>query len=244
MVDTTQSKAVAQGSKLPIGAVFANTFQIFGKAPLVFLLFGAISQLPAILVLLLATPTNPKLSAISVVLIVVNLLILFLIQTAMTYIAVRLSDNQPAPLGEALQLGVRRYLPMLGTTILILLAVYGGIILLIVPGIIFSLMFSVAVPVCAVEALGPVASMKRSAALTKYTRWRVLGIYVLFFVPLILVSVLITFVLMRNGHLVVGQWLNVAVQLFWVPIATIFSAAIYIALRRLKENVGVAHIFD
>lgn len=244
MVDTTQSMALTQGNKLPIGSVFANTFQIFGKAPLVFLLFGVVAQLPTILVLLINEPTSPKFTALSAVVLVVNLLILFLIQTAMTYIAVRLSDNQPAPLGEALQLGVRRYLPMLGTTILILLAIYGGIILLIVPGIIFSLMFSVAVPVCAVEALGPVASMKRSAALTKYTRWRILGIYVLFFVPLIVISVLITFVLMRNGHLVAGQWLNVAVQLFWVPIATIFAAAIYIALRRLKENVGVAHIFD
>ena len=133
---------------------------------------------------------------------------------------------------------------MLGTTVLLLLAIYGGIILLIVPGIIFSLMFAVAVPVCAVEGLGPVASMKRSAALTKYTRWRILGIYVLFFVPLIIVSVLISFVLARNGHALAGQWLNAVVQLFWVPTATIFSAAIYIALRRLKENAGVAHIFD
>jgi len=56
---------------------------------------------------------------------------------------------------------------VIGVALLEMLAIVGGFLLLVVPGIIVSLMLMVAVPVAIIERPGVMASLKRSAALTK-----------------------------------------------------------------------------
>jgi len=59
------------------------------------------------------------------------------------------------------------------------LAFTGGMILLVVPGIIFGLGFAFTSMIIVVEELGPIAAMKRSWKLTKGKRWRILGLELL-----------------------------------------------------------------
>ena len=67
--------------------------------------------------------------------------------------------------------------PALGATVLIFLAVVGGLILFIVPGIIFAAWFSLTFFVMFDENLGAVESMKRSKSLVKEHVFEVIGAY-------------------------------------------------------------------
>ena len=244
MVDATQNLSVPTRDRLPVFKIFGMTFGIFGQAPALFFLFSLVPAVPGLIRLYVLGVGSQQFSASMIVVIVVNLVLLYLFQTAMTYTAYRVYGGHATSLSEAFGVGLRRFFPMLGTMILTMLAVYGGFLLLVVPGIIFACMFAVTAPVCALEPLGPVESMKRSSALTKGSRWRILGVYVLFFIPLILATTASTLLLARAGHVLAGLVINAVISIFWTPIATIFSAAIYIELRRLREHAGVATVFD
>src|SRR5262249_9742953 len=100
-------------------------------------------------------------------------------------LAVLLYAAFPAIRGRAIQIrgAIRRGLPkfwsIVGLAILQWLGITIGFLLLIVPGIILFIRWSTALPACVVEGLGPLASMKRSAELTKGHRWKIFGMYVL-----------------------------------------------------------------
>ena len=68
-----------------------------------------------------------------------------------------------------------KLLPLLGATILIILAVSIGFVLLIVPGIIALAWFSLTYFVMFDENLGPIAAMKRSRELVKGHIWEMIG---------------------------------------------------------------------
>ncbi|HEX2448687.1 MAG TPA: hypothetical protein VHK26_10980 [Methyloceanibacter sp.] len=63
----------------------------------------------------------------------------------------------------------------LGTSILLTLAIAIGLVLLIVPGIIFALMFMFAPFVVIERQLGPIDSMNESNRITRGHKWQLLG---------------------------------------------------------------------
>ena len=63
----------------------------------------------------------------------------------------------------------------LGATLLTGLAIIGGMLLLIVPGIIFMLMFMFVMFIVIDRGLGPVVAMKESARITRGYKWQLLG---------------------------------------------------------------------
>jgi uncharacterized membrane protein len=89
-----------------------------------------------------------------------------------------------------------------GTSILVGLVVVVGFILLIVPGIIFSLMFMFATFIVIDRGLGPVEAMKESNRITRGHKWPLLG--------LLLVLVLIN--LLGILALVVGLLVSIPVS--------------------------------
>ncbi len=66
------------------------------------------------------------------------------------------------------------------TTILVGLGIGLGAILLIVPGIILSCYWFVAIPASAIERVGPVTAINRSVTLTQGYRWQIFGLAVIF----------------------------------------------------------------
>jgi len=68
---------------------------------------------------------------------------------------------------EALRRGLTKILPLIWTAILLYLAVMGGLILLIIPGILFALWFSVSQHVVVLENLNGVPALSRSKALVR-----------------------------------------------------------------------------
>jgi len=86
-----------------------------------------------------------------------------------------------AGLGMAAQL----ILPILGLGIVMFLGFLLGWMLLLVPGMIVAVMWSVAMPVLVVERRGILASLQRSRDLTRKHRWPIFGIYLAYFIAYI-----------------------------------------------------------
>jgi len=73
---------------------------------------------------------------------------------------------------EAVQIGARRLLPMILCFILYGLAVAGGFVLLVIPGVILALSLGMAPYLVITEELGPVDALKRSHNLVWGNWWR------------------------------------------------------------------------
>lgn len=82
--------------------------------------------------------------------------------------------------GEILDRAGKIFLPYILLQLLVYLGLIGGILLLIVPGIIFSLWWSVSSPVFVIEGAGITESMRRSKVLTKGYKGEIFIIYALF----------------------------------------------------------------
>jgi uncharacterized membrane protein len=94
-------------------------------------------------------------------------------------------------IGEAVRRGLSRFWSIIGLAILATLGITVGIILLIVPGIMLAIRWSVALPACVVENLGPLAAMRRSAELTKGHRWKIFGVFILILVIVLIAAMII-----------------------------------------------------
>jgi hypothetical protein len=106
---------------------------------------------------------NAPLQLLSNLLSIVDFLVLMPIYNgALTIAIARRFLGQPATLRDSIRFGVKRWGSMIGTTILYVLAVMGGTILLIVPGIVFALWFGLFQSIVIVEELGGPTALTRS----------------------------------------------------------------------------------
>jgi hypothetical protein len=135
------------------------------------------------------------------------------------------------------------------------------VIALIVVGAILYVRWSVVLPVCVVERLGPLASLRRSNELTKGHRWAVFGINLLIFGVLIIVTIvvfgsLMAFLIYSTGSVppvpsgpgyAVLQILNLLWNAVWLAYYNSVSVMVYHDLRVAKEGIGtddIAAVFD
>jgi hypothetical protein len=175
--------------------------------------------------------------------------------------------GEPLRVGGALQRALARFLPLLVLSILITLVmiavvigcsavlwaltfVLGRLVMvlmiaILVPIFILGVMWSVVVPACLVEGLGPISSMARSADLTKGYRWKVAGVMLLLGL-MIIVAVIIMFALTRLSPVAVLIF-EVAWLVAWTAYVNCAIIMIYHDLRVAKEGVDtaqVASVFD
>lgn len=134
----------------------------------------------------------------------------------------RIYLNQPVSVVGSVREGLRRLLPLIGTTILMTLAVLGGFLLLIVPGVLFALWFGLAQQVVVLEELSGTRALGRSKRLIRNR----MGTFLL----VILVMIVITVVsalgskLIPQPHLqlIVTTILQDVTNMFWIVVCTVF----------------------
>jgi lipid-A-disaccharide synthase-like uncharacterized protein len=120
--------------------------------------------------------------------------------------------------------------PLLTVSILIGLGVGIGFVLLIIPGLILIVIWSVVAPVVVVERPGVFAAFGRSRALVRGNGWNVFAVIVLVFLAVAAVSVgagLATNSLGSLGRALV-QW---AVNAALAPVTALSASVLYFALR-------------
>jgi len=245
MADTSPS------AKLEIGRVIRQTFGVLGRnfGPL-FLMALLLVGVPA-LIQNLGNPgvLGPILPKGVPLLILVGLLLFlagyYVLVGALTSATVADLNGRKLDLGECLRVGVRRFWPLLGLTIVTGLAVAVGLFLLIVPGLWLMTVWAVVGPVKVVEDVPFGQTFGRSLALTEGNRGRVTGLLLLYGVFLVLLSALSTALDIAGG--VFAAVVTALVQTLNALVAASLTAVLYFELRRVREGVGpesLASVFD
>lgn len=148
-----------------------------------------------------------------------------------------------ASFGDCVSVGLMYLLPVFGVSILSGLAIYFGLMMCLVPGFIFWVMFFVAVPAAVEERPGIIASLERSAKLTEGYRWHVFGV-VAALVGINWITNQITAVLGTGG---VPLMISTAISAFTTALSATAAAVVYYQLRSVKEAVDIdqiATVFD
>lgn len=164
---------------------------------------------------------------------------------ALTHGALQHLAGRRASVGEMLSRGLRRIWPILVAGALAFLAFYGGLLLLLVPGILFALWFSLAVPVVMAEPVGPVKALGRSRALTRGYRWVLLGTFLVTFMAV--TSLGLVLMAVSAAAPVVGLPLNVALNALFGSILFVAPAVAYHDVRAAKEGADastLARVFE
>ena len=241
-----------------VGRVLGRSFGVLGRHFIQFLLVTIVPIAPlayvmAIEVAALVGVKHPD-SAVAVrigLLVIAAVafwgLTMMIAQAVVLYGTFQDMRGKPMRFGEAIAKGLARFFPIIGLAICTMLAVGVGFVLLIIPGIMFAMMFYVALPACVVERVGPIASMKRSAALTKGHRWKLFGIAILIGLLSAIGSAVVATILTIVG----GPTVMLVGRFLWQAIMGAFGAVvvavIYHDLRTAREGIDVermAAVFD
>lgn len=134
----------------------------------------------------------------------------------------------------------RRAVPLAVSSFLSSLAFLLGSILLVVPGIIAVLVYSLTVPVAVGEELSGWRVLGRSAALTKGYRARILGLLVIVYVAAFAPGFLVGTV--AGGVPYLATALNVFVGAVTGPLYLVSPAIAYHQLRVAADGVGTAEL--
>jgi hypothetical protein len=167
-------------------------------------------------------------------------------QAAIVHAAFQDMRRRPVRLAESLNVSLRRFLPIIGFSLLGGLLGLLGLILLIIPGLILYTMWIVGLPACVIERLGPWTSLRRSQELTKGDRWKLFGLTLLLIIPsfggLGIESGLSAVAGPIVGLIVKYVWTGI-----WGAFIAVLVAVTYHDLRVIKEGVDIeqiAGVFD
>lgn len=180
---------------------------------------------------------------------------LYLLQGMVVKAAVNGFNGKKTEFGDAFGAGVQMFFPLLGLSIIATLGTMLGYILLIVPGIILSVMWSVAAPAVVVEKRGVFENLQRSRDLTRGFRWSVFGLIVIYVILSWIIGMALGGLSLATGGTFTGGAPNLAVTLISGPLVNIVAgvvasagvASLYYELRVAKEGVGadeLASVFD
>jgi hypothetical protein len=238
-----------------VARVLDRTSSVLSRNFLAFFIVTTIAQLPAQVLSHAFAPAaadaGPNLG-LGMILIAIGLWLLtfalgMFCQAIVLYGAFQQMRGQPVSLTDSLQVGLRRFFPILGLTILSMLGVLGAAILLFFPALIPLTMWFVATPACVVERLGPVRSLGRSRWLTKGHRWKILGLILSQFIVLGIVSGALAPILGSAGGTTLALLGAVLWSGLWGAFYAISVVVTYHDLRVAKEGIDIeqiAAVFD
>jgi hypothetical protein len=195
--------------------------------------------------------------ALSIASVVVSILLGMITQGALVRATVAHSEGRKASFGESAMAGLTVAVPLFLVGLLSGLGIILGLILLVVPGIILYVMWSVAAPALVEERLGPVEALGRSRDLTRGARWKVFGLSLVVLVVYWLISIVVGVLMviwyggMTDFARLATQGLPLAYLLFSAVTQTIISAvwgviqsSLYVELREWKDGPATERLAD
>lgn len=182
-------------------------------------------------------------------------LVVFSASQAATIVAVsNVHLGRPASIRVAYAVVKDCLLEVILIAILIGFCVFLGLLLLIVPGILIALAWSLAIPVAVIENEGPLDALPRSSELTRGSRFRIFVISALLILLAYVVTVIfqapslvsLPTLLRSRGPLLLPTWLRIwnligsfLSSSLVTPISTIAISLIYYDQRVRKEGFDI-----
>lgn len=180
---------------------------------------------------------SPRAAGVAILVALVGALIAVVInavlQAALMRGAALGSIGDPVDIDASYKWGFARFGSVLLISILVGLAVIGGFILLIIPGVIFLVMFSVSIPALVVENLRGTEAMSRSWNLVKGFFWHALGVIVVAGIIAAVVSAIIGAI--GGDNWFVGWIFQAIAQIITAPFSALVSVLLYLDLRARRE---------
>ncbi|MDR1922607.1 MAG: hypothetical protein LBS31_12835 [Candidatus Adiutrix sp.] len=233
----TPQPAPAVIYEVTVSSILIRAWSTLFQSPGLFFGLAALSILPTTLITTL-TPLEA-----SRALGIADRILTLIIQGAMTYAVYPVLCDEEVTFGESLSGGLSRLWPLCATSLLTSLGIGLGLILLVIPGLILACAWSLTIPACVVEELGPVDSIKRSAELTKGHRLTIVGAAL---PPGILLVAAVFFAAKAEGAMLASLAILPFIILFQAFMC-VMIAVIYFDLRANEEGVAVdslANVFD
>jgi hypothetical protein len=178
-------RSVPPGQVFGVGRVLGTSLAVWFRNILPFLLITVLFYAPPWIwgmSLVYGEQTQDTLRAASEMLgisIFLTLPLNVLVAAALTYGVVMELNGHRASFGACIATGLVRFFPALGVGLLSWLCIGVATLALVIPGLIAMCVLYVATPVSVIEKPGVMASLSRSAALTRDRRW---GIFALILV--------------------------------------------------------------
>ena len=228
-----------------VGAVFGQSFGLFGRNLVPFLILAAVIHTPTLLFpnLYGVGDPNPADGWLEPVNYFVVVFLVDLLATAViVHAVVQGLRGQPIGLGASLVAATRRAAPLVLMLIVTLLAVGLGFVLFVVPALFLMAIWFVAIPCCVIEGQGAIACLGRSRDLTGGRLGPVFGILVLSLLASILISSGIEWLYFDA----LSHWSYLAVSFLWSVVSAAFHAVLvavtYHDLRVAKEGIDIEQI--
>jgi hypothetical protein len=240
----------AAESDFSIGRCFTRTFNVLTRHFLMFSAVMAVAAAPSVALIGVPTINSSNSLRAGVIVLVATFLsgILGILgQAVVVHGAFQDMRHRRVDFTESLKVGLSRFLPVLGLAILVMLGMWLGFMLLIIPGLILMVRWYIAAPACVVERIGPRASMKRSAELTKGHRWKVFGAIILLYMGAGIATQVVTTSFTTMGGPMLGLAGSLIAQSITGAFVAIFVVVTYYELRVAKEGVDIdqiASVFD
>ena len=156
-----------------------------------------------------------------------------MLQAAILRAAAQATIGDPVDPQESYRFGFRRLGSVILVSVLVGLAVIGGLILLVIPGLIFLFFLSVSVPVLIVENRRGTDAMGRSWNLVKGHFWHVVGVLV---VAGLITGVISSIIGAIGGNVWVVRWIFSAIgAIITAPFTSLVSVLLYLDLRSRSE---------
>ena len=147
---------------------------------------------------------------------------------------------------QAYRFVLPKFLPLIGAGFLVVLVTYMGLLLLIVPGIIFALWFALTTPAIVLENLKAIKGMSRSRTLASGNLGKIFSVGFLVLLISWVISIPFSFVgsflasILFSDNLMLMTFVNQLValtgQIFIVPIGATAYILLYYDLRIRKEG--------
>jgi hypothetical protein len=139
---------------------------------------------------------------------------------------------------ESYRATVKLFWPLVWVSILSALAVIGGFVMLLIPGIWLAVAFSVGIYVFVVEQRRGIDALRASKDYIKGYWWAVLGRTILLGILVVVATAIIEAPFGWIGGKVAGSIASLFISLFFVPFSTIYHYKIFSNLRDLKPDLA------
>ncbi len=244
IVGAAETTAYYHPTEFRVGRALSRAFGVLFGNVVTFVSISALATLPT---LFLALNTTINATQNARLQIATSLTLTPLCEAMVLYATFQALRGRPVRAAESIGRGLRRFAPVFLATLLTSIVIVAGFFLVIVPGLIAAIVFSLTLPACVVERLDAVKSMKRSSALTRGYRWPIFG--ALFAVGLVsgVGEAAIEAATMHPATVLVYALLTFGWSTLGTAYQTVLTAIIYHDLRVVKEGIDldrIAAVFD
>lgn len=166
----------------------------------------------------------------------ISVIIWAVLEAAILRAAAQATIGDPVDTEASYRYGLRRLGSVLLVSLLVGLAVLGGFILLVIPGIIFLVFLSVSIPALVVENRRGTDAMSRSWNLVKGHAWHAFGVI---FVAGLITGVIGGAIGAIGGSAWVVRWIFTAIgTIVTAPFSALVSVLLYLDLRARSEALS------